>query len=139
MVQEKKPELINPEEIESVILVTDDQCTPCQLIQEHLRKLEKEGGYPGTIQIIDPTSDEAERFFNGDQIGVPSAVIRKKDGTEKACDIFMNEETLALQCEGKLLILNDVPQEIREQVKEMTQPAAGLPTPAVPGDLPTPP
>lgn len=113
---EQAPELMNPDEIEKVIVISDDQCEPCLIIQDHIRQLEEKGGYPGTIELLDPTSEEAERFFEGDQIGIPSALIVKKDGTEQACEVFMNEETLALRCEGKLLILHDVPQELRDAV-----------------------
>ncbi len=136
--QDLKPELMSPEEVELVILVSDDQCTPCQLIQKHIEKLEKEGGYPGTIQVVDPASDEAERFFEGDQIGVPSALIKMKDGTEQACEIFMDEESLALMCEGKLLILNQPPEEIREAVQAIQQ-EIQLKAESSSGDLPLPP
>lgn len=114
------PELMSPEEVETVVLISDDQCTPCKLVHEHLKKMEKDGKYPGTIEVIDPLSDEADRFYDNDgNIALPSALIKKKDGSEEACEIFMDEETLALQCEGKLLIINDAPQEIIEEVEGM--------------------
>lgn len=165
--QAQLPELMKPGEVAAVVLISDEDCTPCKLVHDHLKKLEEQGVFPGTIQVIDPLSEEAEQYYDKEgSIALPTALIKKADGTEQACEIFINEETLALQCEGKLLIINDVPQEIRDQVEEMVdQPgnssaapapasltvAAPAPVPgsvtatsapirpALPDDLPTPP
>lgn len=124
------PDLMNHEDIESVMIILDDDCTPCQLVNEHLKRIEESGGnYPGTIEVVDIF--EADRFFDDDKIGIPAAIIKRKDGTEQPCKIFMNEETLALQCDGKLLILRDVPN------LEITESSVASPSVVLPDDLPS--
>lgn len=124
-------QMMSPEEVESVIIITDDECTPCQMVQEHLEKMEKEGAaYTGVIEVIDPASEEADRFLSSDEFPIPTAVVRKKDGTETPCDIFIDKDTFAIRCEDKLLVLNDAPPEIREAVETMVEEAKSAPPPA---------
>ena len=98
---ENNPDLIDPGSVKLRFLIDSDGCTPCEQVLNHLKE------YGGEVEIIDPLSDEAESFWENDQVASPSARIETKDGKELPCEVFMDDQNLVLKCDGKLLIVKE--------------------------------
>ncbi len=127
MAEQENPsplELIDPQGVK-VILVIDEECTPCEQIRRHLEQ------YGGEYEVIDPLSAEAERFWDEDKVAFPTALIRRENGEEVPCEIFLDEQNLVLKCEERLLVVKEPSPELLESLPrpEVVQPRS-------PADLP---
>jgi len=109
MPEQEQPELLDPQAVK-VILVVDEDCTPCQQIRQHLDQ------YGGQYEVIDPLSAEAERFWGEDKVEFPTAMIQRENGEEVPCEIFLDDQNLVLKCEGKLLVVREPSAELLESL-----------------------
>lgn len=123
-----QPDLIDPNGVK-VILVIDEECTPCAQIRQHLEQ------YGGEYEVIDPLSAEAERFWSEDKVEFPTAIIQRENGEEVPCEIFLDEQNLVLKCEEKLLVVKEPSPELLESLPpqpQVTQPRSLADLPRAP-------
>jgi len=111
-------EEIDPSAVVLQIVTDDENCPPCEQIKKHLE------GYKGKVEIINVMEAE-EEFWQGDSIELPTARVKKQDGSSVPCEIFMDDKDMVVKCEGKMLVVKAAPRELVEEleaIQEQAQP-----------------
>lgn len=96
------------EQVERRIYILDeDECEPCEVIKEALKK-EIESG---KVEVLKVTSDEAlellEKAGVGDQVKFPSALIQDEKGV-RYCEIYHSKDVTLSKCGDEIIAIRDV-------------------------------